>query len=251
MQQPPLLHPVLKNFFDSGSLPADEQEFLAGLSCTPSECEEFERLTRKQSECPEWHKLRACRLTASKFKQICSRRKDFVTLGQRLLSSRNIQTKAMREGIIKEPVAAEEYAQKKRVNAYPIGFVISSSAPHIGCSPDRVVYDPSAPEDEKWGLLEVKCPSKDTYQEVSCLKQRLGGGEFHLKRTHDYFFQIMGQLAITGFKWCDLFVWCENDNFTQRINFEPAFFDDMKSKLDTFYSEHYLKLLLKRSAVTI
>ena len=36
----------------------------------------------------------------------------------------------------------------------PVGFIINRSDPHLGCSPDRSVFDPT--EVSPWGLLELK-----------------------------------------------------------------------------------------------
>lgn len=41
---------------------------------------EYEEQTREQSASKDWHRLKKHRLTASNFKQICSRRKDHETL---------------------------------------------------------------------------------------------------------------------------------------------------------------------------
>ena len=44
------------------------------------------------------------------------------------------------------------------------------------------------------------------------------GGKF-LNRNHDYFYQVMGQLCLTGASWCDFMVWCPEDHFVERIYF--------------------------------
>ena len=72
-------------------------------------------------------------------------------------------------------------------------------------------------------------------------------GALELVRTHPYFWQIQGQLAVTNVKWCDLFVWLGDDHFLQRIGSDELFWEStMLPALCGFYQEHavpYLKML--------
>ena len=210
------------------------------LTVTSEEATAFEVETRKQSDSSKWHNLRKHRLTSSKFKRICSRRDNFKSLAEKLLSNSNIQTKQMKFGLENEPVAAQNYADKFGRNTYAVGFVVNPSACHLGCSPDRRVYDPDVPE--SYGLLEIKCPSKESVTQCPYLVLR-SNYKLQLKRTHEYFYQIMGQLFITGAPWCDFFVYCQNDFHCERVYPDQAFFEEMKNKLDAFYFDYFLPSL--------
>ena len=59
-----------------------------------------------------------------------------------------------------EPVAAAKYTAFTRTDVLPCGFVVNPNAPHLGASPDGRVIDQS--EDSPYGLLEMKCPDKNT-----------------------------------------------------------------------------------------
>ena len=109
--RPPCLRPVLRMIYDMSTLTDELITMYEGLSCSLTEASDYELSTRKQSACPEWQKLREARLTASKFKQICSRRKDFGTLAQRLITGKTLQTSLMRRELELEPTAAEVYAR--------------------------------------------------------------------------------------------------------------------------------------------
>ncbi len=95
------------------------------------------------------------------------------------------------------------------------GLIINHHAPHLGASPDRKVVDLTA--DPVHGLLEIKCPNKDSFKDCSCLKN--AAGNYTLKKTHEYYYQIVGQMGISGFTWCDFFVKCKNYYHLERIYF--------------------------------
>ncbi|XP_028517970.1 uncharacterized protein LOC114576096 [Exaiptasia diaphana] len=137
-----------------------EHLFFSALTVTHNQSVEFEVETREQSMTNAWHSLRKFRLTASNFKNICSRRKDFDTLSKRLLKGKFIQTAAMKYGIQNEDVAAKLYTKKFARETHKVGFLINPSVPHLGCSPDRRVHDNS--EAQPWGLLEILKDLKET-----------------------------------------------------------------------------------------
>lgn len=211
-------------------------QFWLGIQVTKEQSLEYETITQLQSATSEWHSLRKYRLTSSKFKFVCARKQNFETLATRLVSDKIVLTKAMREGILKEPYAAESYATTTGNNVYLTGFIINPCCPHLGTSPDRGVYDPA--ENPPWGLLEIKCPDSDSFTTLKHLKKV---GNIHkLKTVHDHYHQIMGQMAITGISWCDYFVFCRNDFHLERIYFDQDFWIQMKEKLDRFYFEYML-----------
>lgn len=134
------------------------------------------------------------------FKDICVRKADHETLAVRLLKSKNIQTAAMKFGLENEPVAAKLYSELTGNNIYLCGFIINPGIPYLEASPDRKVFDPNSTS--QFGLLEIKYPDKDYFQECPYLKLT-NDGTHTLKRTHQYYYQVMGQMALTGLLWCD------------------------------------------------
>ena len=147
----------------------------------------------------------------------------------------------MQHGIDHEPIAAEQYAKTFGRNIYRVGFVINPTCAYLGCSPDRRVYDPDATP--PYGLLEIKCPSKESINDLKYLKV-LPNGVISLRESHEYFYQIMGQMGNTGATWCDFYVKCEEDFHLERIFFKPDFFLSMKHKLDFFYFNYFLPSLV-------
>lgn len=121
------------------------------------------------------------------------------------------------------------------VNVYPCGIIVSPYAPWIAASPDRKVFCPK--EDPCYGLLEIKCPVLELSE---CKYLHKDGDRRVLKTNHNYYYQIMCQLAVTGLKWCHFFVWRDNESHFEKISFDPLIWSDMKDKLDIFYFDHFL-----------
>ena len=208
------------------------------LTVTMEQALEYEEQTRDQSASRDWHRLRKHRLTASNFKQICSRRKDHETLSARLLKGKAVQTAAMKYGIEHEEEAAQQYAQQFGRDVFPVGFVINPSLPHLGCSPDRRVYD--ATENSPWGLLEIKCSMSDYLSDLQYLKVNERSGTYSLRKTHAYYHQAMGCVGLTGCAWEDFFVYCRKEFHCERIYYDLDFFNEMLEKLNLFYFNFHL-----------
>ena len=236
---------VMRNNFDMQSLGDSERQKLKSLSMSPEESIHFETITRLQSEDKVWFKTRENRITASNLGQIVKRKKaDVSKLVEKLQSTRHVQTEAMKLGLANEPIAAVRYCELKenKVNIYPCGCVVNCFAPWLAASPDRKVYDPS--RRDPFGLLEIKCPvSIETVSKHECLEET-EEGKLQLKRNHNFFYQVLCQLAVTGLPWCDFFIWCSGDKsfHCETIHFEE--FEEMwntaKDRVDKFYFEHFL-----------
>lgn len=148
----------------------------------------------------------------------------------------------MKYGLQQEPVAVELYVNMFcMMKAFKVGFVINSSAYYLGCLPDRRVYDAAI---EKYGLVEIKCPSVEKISDCNRLLEV--NGQFRLKRNHEYYYQVMGQLGITGCNWCDFFVMTYADFHKERIVFDVDLWNSMKDDLDFFYFNYFLPYLAKQ-----
>ena len=217
-----------------------EQLFFQALSITNKEALRFEMETREQSSAPDWHRLRKHRLTASHFKEICSRKKDFDSLSQRLINGKIINTASIRHGITHEDEAAQAYSQVSGNGILPVGLIINPSIPHLGCSPDRRVYDPT--EVSTWGLLELKCTMCEHLSELKYLKLDEVEGKYYLKKNHAYYYQVMVCLGLSGCEWEDFYVQCteSGEYHLERIYFDSVFFSEMLTQLNIFYFNFHL-----------
>ncbi|KAK3106013.1 hypothetical protein FSP39_010896 [Pinctada imbricata] len=210
---------------------------LDSIRISADEAYEIEESTRLQSQDPKWHRIRRDRLTASNAGDIVKRRKEYDPLVDRLRSTRKVVTSSMRHGIAYEPVAANAYVEKlnKDVNIYPCGLVVSPWCPWLAASPDRKVFCPALTP--KYGLLEIKCPVNPLSECQYLMKDENG---FKLKENHNYFYQIMMQMAVSGLEWCHFFVWTQEESHIELVRYDARIWNDMKEKLDNFFFNYYL-----------
>ena len=110
------------------------------------------------------------------------------------------------------------------VTVYYSGLIVSPAFPYLGASPDGKVMDRNA--SDKFGLLEIKCPFKYRNEIPSAV---LGNADFcleriagrpRLKRKHDCYCQVQGQMANSGLSWCDFVVYTNKGIFVERIVFD-------------------------------
>lgn len=211
--------------------------------------------TIKQAECPKWHSLKSPRVTASRFGEICHKMENSRAKPQ-LLADKILQPKPptsfaermMKWGRDNEDVAVQVYSgldAYKNVQVFECGLFISPEDSYLGASPDRVVYDPLATY--PWGLLEVKCPHSvrkktplQAAKEAKTFMCREENGLLYLNETHQYYYQVQGQLGIAGAKWCDFVVYTMQGISIQRINYDAGFWKSKAQLLSKFYYSYFL-----------
>ena len=154
---------------------------------------------------PEWFAARLGRLTGSvaadmmatiKSGEAASRRNLRIALALERVTGVSQDdgfiTKAMQDGIDREPDAINAYQAKQGVLVDPVGFVQHDSL-MAGYSPDGVV-------NEFEGLIEVKCPEPSAHWDA--INNGVPGKYLH---------QMRHGLWITGAQWCDF------------VSFNPTF----------------------------
>ena len=66
-------------------------------------------------------------------------------------------------------------------------------------------------------------------------------GQVTLKKTHSYYYQMQGQMAIANKPWCDFCVWTPNGLAIDRIDRDTDFWQQkMFPKLQTVYNKYLL-----------
>lgn len=74
-----------------------------------------------------------------------------------------------------------------------------------------------------------------------CIYLKKDDGVLKLKRNHNYYYQVMMHLAVTGLTWCFFFVWhCDNSHL-EVIEFDADEWQGMKNRIDAFYFDYFLE----------
>lgn len=128
------------------------------------------------------------------------------------------------------------------------GVLVSPEFPHLGASPDGLVNCTHCEDHQR--VLEIKCPSSHKwrmespeqcaidpkfYCQLSC------DGKVTLKRNHKFYYQVQGQLQLSGRKWCDFVVWTCVGISVERIFADIDFFKQyMLPSLNHFYVRAFI-----------
>jgi hypothetical protein len=158
--------------------------------------DKIEHVKKSTASCTKsWREERCKRLCSSSFGNICklTTKADIPKLCARLMRMDLLRSKAVKHGRQYEAVAVRQYEADQGVSTKKCGLHISESHPFLASTPDRVVSDDK--------LLEVKCPyvARDrmvTPQTVTYLEEK--AGQLALKREHDYYYQVQGQMFCCG-----------------------------------------------------
>ena len=219
---------------------------------------QIEKLTVGQSENPEWLRARRGRITASNFGVVSkrmetlrnpqsNRSKDPVPLVSTLMGYNppNPSLAPLKYGREMEGKALLRYVSHQcefghvNITTKRVGLVISNAHVFLGASPDSFVSCDCCGD----GIVEVKCPqsvsSKPTVHSAECLTTD-EMGNVHLKRSHNYYAQVQGQLGVCNKPYCDFVVYSEFDIFVERILFDSNYWLQMKDMLVEFYVKYLL-----------
>lgn len=200
------------------------EDYLSRLQVTRNEATAIAERTTLQADdsTGEWSTQRRGRLTASKFGEVAKRRAAYASLTIRQIYGRMRDTPSLRYGRQHESDAHSAY--EEHLKSRHLGAKVDITGVHIdtthcwlAASHDGLVFDPLATSPE--ALLEIKCPfsTKDTPLVDICTDPKKKSHFFmnynqqtrqlSLKRQHPYYYQVQGQMQITGRKWCDFYVW--------------------------------------------
>ena len=237
--------------------------FVSLLTPSIQEAVAVEKITRRQYACKRWHAERFSRLTSSKFGEIC-KCKEPVKLCTRLLykgASSSLSSSSLLWGRDHEDTARDEYvktvAQPKGWKVQECGLFLSTRIGYLGTSPDGLVSS----DGKVIGCIEIKCPfsAQDktvveacaTIQQFFCTMDE--NRKVHLKKRHNYYYQVQGQLALLNLQWCDFVVWTRSGIHVERITFDRDFWSKQcLPQLKSFYTDVILpEIVYPRHPLTI
>ena len=185
------------------------------------EARKIQVATKAQALCEKWHKDREGGLTASNFGKILKRKKVKEEFIQSMYYPKPFTLKATSYGIASEPKAKELYRGKyPSRHVHNAGRMLEPELPFLGATPDAIICD-----DGKTGLLEIKCPfgSRDiTIEEAaSTIKDFCvinNGQDIKLSKSHNCYYQIQGQLLLSGLDFCNFVLYTRADLYIERVH---------------------------------
>ena len=222
--------------------------FLNQIQLTHDECSQIERATRGQSTNPHWNETRHHLLTASKFGAVVKRKSstppDCLLKVLRGYSTVNPLLEPLAYGRKMEHKARKDYMQHHllqcghAVHIEDRGLLLNPSFPYLGASIDGLVSCETCGQ----GIVELKCPyklkngwPKDGPSLIKSFCSKDIDGELILQKTHNYYFQVQGQLAVYNLKWADFVIWTKKGISVERISFDAELWKMMHGKLREFY----------------
>ena len=221
------------------------------LTLTPSAAEKVCTETNAQASSPAWYRERVCRLTASNFGLVCKRRPTHRSslVDQLLYVDPPAAVSALQLGRSQEPTIVKKYVDKMEsedvlVEVSTTGLHVHPSIGFLAASPDRLVIDSSC--EPSAGLLEAKYfvsvsgPPEDAIGKRAnyCLK-KTADGSTHLSKSHNFYFQVQGQMACSSRPWCDFVCMTRTGHlFIERVSFDEKFWIECVSKLTGFFRSH-------------
>ncbi|XP_076308585.1 uncharacterized protein LOC143224004 [Tachypleus tridentatus] len=178
-------------------------DIFTSLTISVEEATALEKLTRQQWKSRLWYDHRAGRITPSKFKAAC--RTSVANPSKSLLKqicyphATKCSTKATRWG------CKTQHQQLKVVDS---GLHIIPQYPYLGATSDGLVECLCC----RKGVLEIKCPHckrgkslNEAAEDGQFCLERIGD-KFSLKKNHAYYYQVQGQMLLTGVNYCDFVV---------------------------------------------
>lgn len=132
------------------------------------------------------------------------------------------------------------------VEVQSCGLIICQEYPFLASSPDGFIDSDT--------VVEVKCPYTSREKLISTTTVpylKLHDNKFDLDRTHDYFYQVQGQLLCTNAKKC-VFIVCTADKLKVvdikyiTIMRDDAFISELLRKLEDFYHSYFRPALLEK-----
>ncbi len=118
------------------------------------------------------------------------------------------------------------------------GLTVNPKYPFLGASVDSIVSCSKCGV----GVVEIKCPYKWRHASLSsavkdnnfcCVYE---DGQLKLKSSHNYMYQVIGQMAILELEWADFVVWTKKDCRDERIYFNENVWNVMLEKMLAFYT---------------
>ena len=201
-----------------------------------NERERVKEETKQQSGSQEWFEVRKIRITASKCKRaiqrpITSPTKAMIDI---LHLKDNFQSQQMQQGLEDERKIIMMYEEIVGCKVSKEGFIISSTHPFLGASPDGVVIEECLVEVKRIFLATM------TLKEAVCSRgicKKTSNGLI-VNQNHTYYYQVQQQLFCSGYKHEDLVLSDLKEVIILSIKQSPSSSKKSLPKLQNFYDQY-------------
>lgn len=232
--------------------PVTRDQWVARLEVTQAQADTIACLEQGTSE---WLKSREGRITGSNFGAAVGMNKytSPKALLKQMLWGEFKGNAATRWGSEHEDIARDEYValvkeqcnteqerlkpeDERLVNIVVVekGLIINPARPWMGNSPDGIITLTYASGRTEVGLLEIKCPYKQTFYTPDPVPSY-------------YFAQIQGTMGNLGLPWCKFVVWTPTGIQVTHVPFDTEFWNTkLLPGLTTFYFDFYLPRALDK-----
>ena len=165
-------------------------------------------------------------------------------LSESIFSPVAINCPAVVHGNVHEQLALNKFEQMTSTKVRKCGLFVNPDFPYLAASPDGVI-------ESKNEIVEIKCPFNGRNKKIQEGKDfsflTVEDNKLTLKKTHNYYYQIQGQMACSQKYVCQFVVFTLVDIFIEQIHFDPTFFEkEMLPKLNDFYFSIYEPLILTK-----
>lgn len=236
-------------------------EYMSTMKLSPDEVKDIEIATRGQADSKLWLALHNGRITSSRFGEILHRRastnprrlvKDIMGYGEKM---KHLPPQ-IRWGKDNEFTARICYIESRHKNGEtmvfePTGLHLLPEKSYLGASSDGKLLCTSV-DTCCYGCLEIKCPySIDgtvtialTPNEIAenfgknFFMQKGDDGLLHLPKSHSYYAQVQGEMAIMDVEWCDFVVYSNGEVTVDRIVADFDYWTELNEVLDNFYIQY-------------
>lgn len=213
------------------------------LNFSVNDVQFIEEITQDRHKSWYWEKLRAGRVTASKFKCICEASLsdpdknlliEICYPEKCLYASETYQTKLS--------ALTSFTSQMKNLHANftfkMVGLIVDPNYTYFAATPDGLCSCQCCGD----CFVEIKCPfgaaqenatvahllqMQDPFMEVI-------NGIYCLKKDHKYYYQLQMQMALGSYKFSYFYVWSPRFRITNKILFDPVFWKDNSVKAIEF-----------------
>ncbi len=193
-----------------------------------------------------WEKLRAGRVTSSKFKSVCeaslSHHPDINLLTEICYPEKFVQTAESTHKNDDRMAMSQFIVQMKKVHTKfdckMVGLIVDRNCPHFAATPDALC---SCECCGKY-LVRIVCPfGSETNATLKHLLEMndsfivVRNGAHCLRQDHSYYYQLQMQMALMGRKnFSYFYVWSTGFRITNKILFDPLFWTENSERAVNF-----------------